>query len=355
MSVIEVIDFFCGIGGMSKGLEMAGLNVIRGYDIDPHCEIPYVSNNSGLFFQEDIRSLDFSLESGTDSGFSEDAVKVVVGGPPCQPFSRFVRRNGVKEGDERLGLIGEFKRVSLELDADVIVMENVPSLRESSVFLSVLDGLKDAGYHLWYGVIRAEDYGVPQRRHRLIMLASRLGDISLSVPAGVGAGESVRKAIGNLPSLDAGESCDDDPCHVAPNHGAMTLRRLVATPEGGGWSDWDESLRLACHRRESGKAFKHVYSRMSWDKVAPTITGSTGNFGSGRFGHPFQNRVITPREASNLQSFPTDYRYITEDNRDSYSVTRLRQHIGNAVPPLLARAVGLSVLSHVSENVSVYT
>ena len=195
------------------------------------------------------------------------------------------------------------------------------------------------GHKVWYDVVNCTRYGVPQNRKRLVLLASLWSEIRLISP---GPGDvSVRSAIGNLPDIEDGVADAKDPLHVSRKLSDLNKKRIRVTKEGGGWMDWHESLRANCHRRSSGSMWKSAYGRMSWDKPAPTLTTYCLGYGNGRFGHPEQNRTISLREAALLQSFPKEYKFVPAPHGVCSSV--IARHLGNAVPPLLARAIARSI------------
>src|SRR5690606_35296440 len=175
----------------------------------------------------------------------------------------------------------------------------------------------------------------------LVLLASRLGNIE--IPPGRYSSPSkwktVRETIGDPSPVDAGAQHPDDPLHVAARLSPLNMRRIRATPHDGGTKDdWPKALLLDCHRRTSGSRYHSIYGRMWWDRPAPTMTTLCNGIGNGRFGHPEQDRAITLREAALLQTFPRDYEFWPPEAKpNTKAIARM---IGNAVPPLLARALG---------------
>jgi DNA (cytosine-5)-methyltransferase 1 len=225
-------------------------------------------------------------------------------------------------------------------------MENVPRLARHPVFAEFVRGLEDAGYKVTYDRLRAEQFGVPQRRTRLVLLASRLGEIALPNPTHIGRPLTVRDAIGKLPKIAAGALNNEDRLHVTRGLSALNARRLKSTKEGGSWKDWDEDLQLRCHKRKSGKSFRSVYGRMTWDEPAPVITTQCLGIGNGRFGHPEQDRAISIREAALLQTFPKRFRFARSD--DKLSGLQLARQIGNAVPVKLGSAIARAIKRHLA-------
>lgn len=224
-------------------------------------------------------------------------------------------------------------------------MENVPNLINEKVFYDFVNALEELDYCVDYKVVYCPDYGVPQHRKRLVLLASRLGEIHLIPPMYSEENYlTVRDAIGYLPHLNAGEICEDDSLHRSSALSDINMRRIQQSVPGGTWRDWDDELRLTCHKKTSGHSFPSVYGRMVWDKPSPTITTQFYGYGNGRFGHPEQDRAISLREGAILQSFPDDY--IFADEEHPVNKREVGTHIGNAVPVELGRAIGISIQRH---------
>lgn len=340
--IIDAVDLFCGAGGLSFGLQKAGISVRAGLDLDPCCEYPYVNNISDAqFMLEDIASTEAAVVDGL---YRKKALKLLAGCAPCQPFSTL--RNGtVREKSDKWPLLNHFSRLVQEVKPDFVTMENVPNLKSQSIFVEFVASLKASGYEVASRVVDAAEYGVPQRRRRLVLLASRLGPIRLLSPEEIQVSrKTVREAIGNLLPINAGETLLEDPLHKARAITKINLDRIQASKPGGTWADWPEYLKLDCHKKESGATFKSVYGRLEWDKPSGTITTQATNFGTGRFGHPQQDRSLSLREMAILQSFPPDYKFVPTGEVAEF--TPLSRLIGNAVPVDLGYAVGLSIVRH---------
>jgi DNA (cytosine-5)-methyltransferase 1 len=339
---IDAVDLFCGAGGLSYGLEKAGISIRAGIDFDPHCNYPYTKNIRGAkFILKDVTTVEGSSLS---KFFSPSAFKLLAGCAPCQPFSTL--RNGTdRETNDKWPLLDEFARLVKEIQPDVVTMENVPTLKSQSIFQKFVALLKEEKYHVSSRVVDAAEYGVPQRRRRLVLLASRHGPLRLLSPEELGVKRmTVRDAIENLPALVAGESSTTDVLHKARSLTKINLSRIQASKPGGTWADWPESLKLECHKSIRGASFKSVYGRLEWDKPSGTITTQANNFGTGRFGHPTQDRALSIREMAILQSFPKNYEFVEPGNTPEFvPICRL---IGNAVPVELGFAVGLSINHH---------
>lgn len=345
---IVAVDLFCGVGGLTKGLENAGINVALGIDIDPACSFPYAANNSAKFLLESVKGL---RATTLRKSFGQAKFTLLAGCAPCQPFSKY-RLGKSDESDGRWNLLQEFQRLVMEVKPTMVTMENVPRLAEQEIFTDFAVALEDAGYVVNAEVVRCADYGVPQQRERLVLLASKLGSLKLIAPTHAKKTPTVRQALANLPPLVAGEEHSRDPLHQAAHLSPTNLRRIKASKPGGTWRDWDDDLVAVCHRKRSGKTYPSVYGRMSWDEPAPTMTTQFFGFGNGRFGHPEQDRAISLREGAILQSFPKTYRFV-EPGKPIHFKT-IGRLIGNAVPVKLGEAIGRSIRAHVeaftSEN-----
>lgn len=341
----EVVDLFCGIGGLSAGFRSEGFKVRAGIDVDGSCRHAYEANIGADFVTKSIALVEAAELSGL---YSNDARRVLVGCAPCQPFSLYTgryRRNETEaDVDRRWALLDEFARLIESVAPDVVSMENVVRVAKHAAFGSFVSRLEAAGYSVTHFKVRAQDFGVPQRRTRLVLFASRLGPVRLTQPTHIDRPFTVRDAIGMLPPIAAGEVHAEDRLHMSRNVGERNLRRLQATREGGSWKDWDSDLQLACHRKEGGRSFRAVYGRMSWDELSPVITTQCLGIGNGRFGHPEQDRAISIREAAILQSFPPNFDFVPENGK--VCGLHLARQIGNAVPPVLAQAVARSIRQH---------
>ncbi len=341
--ITSAIDIFCGIGGLSYGLKKAGISVVAGVDVDESCKYPYEKNVQAEFILRDVS--DLKGEEVIKRYWSEDVLKILAGCAPCQPFSTHSNKIKDKTRTKKWWLLREFERLVGETSPHVVTMENVPNLANQEVFADFLAFLKRRGYYVSYSNVYCPDYGVPQKRRRLVLLASKFGEISL-LPKTHSEEEyvTVRQAIGLLPPVEAGEVCKSDPLHRTSKLSRLNLHRIKASKPNGTWLDWNEDLLLECHKKNTGRTYKAVYGRMAWDEPSPTITTQFYNYGTGRFGHPEQNRALTMREAAILQTFPEDFEFY-ESEKDIL-LKRLSAYIGNAVPVKLAVIIGKSILSH---------
>lgn len=344
---IEVVDLFCGIGGLSYGMKSRGFDIRAGYDLDSTCQFAYEVNNEAKFYYRDIRTV---TSEEILKHYDKKCIRVLAGCAPCQPFSSYAFKNKVKDAN-KYDLLYEFGRLVREVHPDIVTMENVPAIaafKLKSVLGDFVDTLKNEGYQVSYGVVYCPNYGVPQTRKRLVLLASRLGEISL-----IGKTHTkdnyvtVRDTIGHLPPLTAGGVSPYDPLHRCASLGDLNMRRMIATPYGGSWKDWPMELRLECHKKEGGHSFGSVYGRMKWEEPSPTMTTQCTGIGNGRFGHPEQNRAISIREAALLQTFPMSYQFF--ENESSVSITKAARYIGNAVPPRLGEVIADSIIAHIKK------
>ncbi|WP_273281739.1 DNA cytosine methyltransferase [Pseudooceanicola atlanticus] len=341
----SVVDLFCGAGGLSHGFKIEGFKVAAGLDIDEKCRFPFECNNDAPFLLEDVGEIDAAELSAR---FLPGIPRILVGCAPCQPFSKYSQ--GREDG--RWQLLEHFSRLICEVKPDIVSMENVPRLhkfRNSSVFDAFIRTLRNNDYFVDWKIAYCPDYGIPQSRSRLVLLASRYG------PPGVPETThdqdnypTVRETIGDLPAIPAGGADSDDPLHRSSALSPANLDRIRASQPGGSWRDWSDDLVTACHKKPTGKGYSSVYGRMGWDDPAPTMTTQFFGFGNGRFGHPEQDRAISLREGALIQTFPRDYAFVPEGNRiEMKSIGRL---IGNAVPVDLGRAIARRIRAHLDEH-----
>lgn len=343
---VRAVDLFCGAGGLTHGLQRAGLTVVEGVDIDGACKYAYEANNGARFVHKS--ALDYT-EEDIASAFRGARVRVLVGCAPCQPFSTYTQGTRGKHQD-KWAMLDRFGQLALATRPDIVSMENVAPLEDTDRFRSFVQELDSAGFHVKHLVVDCREYGAPQQRRRLVLLASRYGEIDLLPPTHARPEQwtVVRDVIGNMPPLAAGDADPEDPLHRTSQLSSTNMRRMLASRPGGTWRDWPKELRAPCHIRESGKTYPAVYGRMEWDRPSPTMTGQCFGFGNGRFGHPEQNRAISLREAAILQTFPASYQFVAPGTRiHMKSVGRM---IGNAVPPLLAEVIGKSILRHIRDK-----
>lgn len=352
------VDLFCGVGGLTHGFAQEGFPVVAGFDVDESCRYAYEKNNVGTkFLLQDVTEL--SSETVKEL-YPAGKTRVLMGCAPCQPYSLYTQKKKPKsKADESLEEAPEKAQLE-ESDYDslryfatlvegvrpeVVSMENVPQLTKHQVYSDFVRTLTRLRYHVWTKVVHCRDYGVPQKRKRLVLLASSIAPISLIEPTHQPEQYlTVRDVIGGLPTIEAGGCDSDDPLHRACGLIPLNKRRIEVTPAGGGWKDWPEDLRLTCHKKKTGKSYGGVYGRIAWDGQAPTMTTQCCGLGNGRFGHPQQHRAISLREAAIFQSFPETYEFFPKDGFSS--IGEIERHIGNAVPVKLGQAIARSIKRH---------
>lgn len=335
-----VIDIFCGCGGLTQGLKDAGFRVIAGIENDPLAVATYRKNHPRVkVWDKDIRKLSVA-EVMRHHGLKPGDLDLLAGCPPCQAFSSLRRLNGRRLVRDRSSkdLVFEYLRFVRKLRPKVIMIENVPNLMEDYRFNKVRRALRRLGYGGKPEVFNAADFGVPQRRRRMVLIASRIGTIGYAEAIVNGRYRTVRNAIGDLPA--PGNS--GDPLHDIQERRSEKVARLIAMirKNGGSRTELPPEVQLDCHKRCNG--FKDIYGRMAWDDVAPTITGGCFNPSKGRFLHPDQDRAITLREAALLQSFPPEYFFSMDQGKSAAALM-----IGNAFPPQFVKPHALKIILHI--------
>ena len=342
---IAVIDLFCGVGGLTCGLKKAGLNVVAGFDSDDTCKFAYEYNNKAKFINCDISKID---SSEICKYYKNDDIKILVGCAPCQTFSRQTNKYKDRTKDEKWNLLKYYAKHIENIKPDIISMENVPELVNFDIFQYFIDVLERNNYYISYQIVDCSKYGLPQKRRRLVLLASKYGKIDLIKPNKNQVYRTVETEIKKLPKLNNGEQCKTDPLHRCAKLSDLNLKRIKQSIPGGTWQDWDKELLPDCYKKSSGKSYSAVYGRMKWDSPSPTMTTQFYVYGTGRFGHPEQNRGLSLREGALLQTFPNEYKFI---ENDAYSLKIIGRHIGNAVPVDLGEIIGKSIQKHLKANI----
>lgn len=316
-------DCFSGCGGMTEGFKQAGYRVIGAVEIDEGAARAYRLNHPNVHvWQSDIKRVSAHSVLKTLK-LRKGQLDLLGGCPPCQGFSSLRTKNGRRRNrDKQNDLIYEFQRLALALLPKQVMLENVPALLKDRRLKDFIDALKSAGYTVKACALNVGEYGVPQRRKRTVMIASRVSDPAYAQKSK--KLRTVRQTIGSL--RPAGKS--GDPLHDIPEtRSAKVLERISLIPkDGGSRNKLPPHLKLDCHKSSDG--FSDVYGRMAWDEPAPTITTGCFNPSKGRFLHPTANRAITIREAALLQSFPRKYKLPVELGK-----VKLAEMIGNALPP----------------------
>ncbi len=335
---LSAMDIFSGCGGLTLGLKRAGFRIIGAVDVDPAAVETYRANHQKVkVWERDIRDLAVS-EIMSCLNIKEGGLDLLAGCPPCQGFSRMRTRNGpAPVDDERNDLLFEFVRLLEGLLPKSVMIENVPGLMYDWRMAKTYQKLGELGYRWDCNVVDAADYGVPQRRRRMILMASRLGNIT--IPNRKYKRRSVWHAIGDIPTPTKSRKALH---RLLAKHGFAVQERIKRIPkDGGSRLSLGMEEQLPCHKKNQYIGFKDVYGRMAWDKVAPTLTRFCVNPSKGRFLHPEQDRAITLYEAALLQSFPRSYKFPTELGRGA-----IASMIGEALPPLLAERQARHLLKH---------
>lgn len=340
----QVVDLFCGSGGMSLGFAVAGtlykkFKLIGGFDINPDACKSYEENFGIPCMQGDVRNL---AEDNNEYdkflnaiGYDSEKPALLIGCAPCQGFSSH-RKKHWDEIDERNDLVIAFAKVVKKMKPDCVVMENVPELLSKKYwdyFATMKKMIEDEGYIVKQAIYNAAAFGVPQERFRSVVIGMKKNFVLPQLLFDKEQYRTVRDAIGSLPAVSPGEVLDLDNYHKCANHKESTIDVIKQVPKNGG----NRPIGVGPKCLDKVKGFSDVYGRLKWDAPSITITGSARNPASGRFVHPEQDRGLTIREAACLQSFPKGFLF--EGKFDS-----IFMQIGEAVPPLLSSAIATSIL-----------
>ncbi|MCC8117780.1 MAG: DNA cytosine methyltransferase [Bacteroidales bacterium] len=341
----KCIDCFCGAGGLALGLVNAGFELCYSFDIDPKAIGSICSNTkyipSHLTEVQDIYQLDSDLLLQR-LNLKIGELDLLAGGPPCQGFS--IQRGG-EDTDERNDLVRCYIQIVKNIRPKFFLMENVPGIigkRGTAILKTNLEIIENEGYFVHQQLLDAQNYEVPQRRKRVIIVGERCDHDSplFHFPKPSDTILTVRDAIGFLPPPP--DDYTDHPNYLNHRRDRLTegsLKRIQAVKEGQGRDFLPEDLLLPCHKVSSSViGHRNVFGRMCWDKVAPTITARFDSFSRGMFGHPVQDRTISLREGALLQTFPIDFKFIGNK-------VEVARQIGNAVPVKLAEHIGNSIIN----------
>lgn len=338
MTKFNSVDLFSGIGGLSLGLKDAGFRVVASVELDKDAVEAYKKNHpKAKVFDQDIRTLNTDEIKKLLKG---QPLHLLAGCPPCQGFSSMRRLNKRKSvRDSRNSLVMEYLRLVKELRPLTIMMENVPGLKDYYLFKEFIKELHDLGYNPKFEIANVKDYGIPQRRKRLVLVGSLLGD--LNIVEGTFPKRTVWDTIGHLESVD---DTNDEAHKIYASHTARIQEMIERIPKDGGSRKDVPEYTLECHKKEN-VGFNDVYGRLRWNDYSTTITGGCLNPSKGRFLHPEENRCITAREAALLQSFP--YNYIIPSN---LSKTKIALLLGNALPPKFSFVQAENVRRHIQQQ-----
>lgn len=337
---MQALDFFCGAGGLTRGLLDAGIQVVAGVDNDPRVRATFEHNNApSCFIHSDIQDINIT-DLRAEQGITGDQPVLYSACTPCQPFSTL--NSKPKTDDKRRNLLLDFAEIVDQAPPDYLIIENVPGLRNATgreVFRKFEETLLRQGFRSDAEMLDAKDFGVPQTRKRFVLIASRHGQPHLPAPTAGDGFATVSDAIRRFPVLEHGELNDHYKNHIARQLPPHHLRIVKAVPsDGGSRADVrDTSILLKCHQ-ENPKAHRDVFGRMAWERPAPTLTCRCTDVYCGRFIHPEQDRGISVREAAAIQTFEDDYEFF------GGSILEQARQIGNAVPVLLANRLAESIL-----------
>ena len=334
------IDLFSGGGGLTQGLKQSGFKVIGAIENHPACIKSFKMNHPEVLLKSmDIIKID-PRQYMDELNIQAGELDLLAGCPPCQGYSTIGTRNRRPKNDPRNELIFEIFRFARFFKPKTIMMENVPALANDKRLIQLMKQLEKEGYKIDVDVLNMSDYDVPQARRRMILLASRIGKIKIAKRTKTrGHISTVRQVIGDLPKTGS----SGDPLHDIVENRSEKIKNMIALipKNGGSRKDLGALYQLECHKHTNG--FKDVYGRMSWDKVSPTITGGCISPSKGRFLHPEENRAITLREASLLQTFPLDYKFSMD-----YGKHNVAMIIGNALPPKFIQFHASNLLKHLA-------
>jgi DNA (cytosine-5)-methyltransferase 1 len=359
---LTAIDLFCGAGGLSEGLRQSGFHVLAGNDFDDVAGATYASTHKEAKFLggpiQDLKTEDFLKAAHLKPG----QLDVLAGGPPCQGYSVYNHQRGMH--DARSNLFREYLRLVEGLSPKWVIMENVTGIMSAGngfAFRAIMEGFQQLGYKIEFRVLKAELFGVPQERRRVVFMGNRTGEPIVWPEPTHGLGllpfVTVADAISDLPALGNGEEAASTKYATAPkgayqtelregssgvkNHrsprlAAINIQRMKHIPQGGSWRDIPFELLPAGMKLARRCDHTKRYGRLSWDGLSSTIlTKCDVHWGS--YIHPAQDRSLSVREAARFQSFPDWFEF-------EGSLTDQFIQVGNAVPPLLGRQIGNAVI-----------
>ena len=370
-SIGTAIDLFCGAGGLSEGLRQAGFRVLAGNDFDEAAGATFsTTHKEACFLPGPVQNISSAVLLKA-AGLKRGELDCLVGGPPCQAFSVYNHQRGMH--DERSQLFKEYLRLVDGLNPRWVVIENVTGIKSAgkgAAVKAILSGLSSLGYQVDWCILRAEDYGVPQQRRRLVFIGNREGTQICWPERTHGEGlkpfTTIREALGDLPVLANGEdrgvlpyageaTCEYQKMlragsnavrnHAAPCLAPINLQRMKYIPQGGSWRDIPFELLPAGMKRARRCDHTKRYGRMRWEGLSCTVLTKC-DIHWGAYIHPEQDRTITVREAARIQSIP-DWFQFDGSRTDQYV------QVGNAVPPLLGRKIGEAILVAESPEYSI--
>lgn len=351
------IELFSGCGGLTKGMRDAGFHVAAAVENDPNAAQTYRWNHEETrLLQEDVREL-----SATDllQAVGGGPVSLLAGCAPCQGFCSLTSK--YRRDDSRNELLLVMAEMIKGVRPEALMMENVPGVlsRGKPIFEEFVRMISNLGYRPKWRVEQMANYGVPQSRRRLVLLAGLGFEIDFPEPTHTQHPDlesnlcpwvTVKEAIAHMGSPVTLRTAQKNGgprsynWHVVRNIQPQVRQRLDEAIPGQTWTRIDESIRPECHRNNY-RGFTNTYGRMAWDQVSPTITGGCTTASMGRFGHPNKSRyTISVREAAILQTFPSDYKFVTERMDAACNL------IGNAVPPLYGKVIAGKIMSSLKHH-----
>jgi DNA (cytosine-5)-methyltransferase 1 len=336
--IFTCVETFCGAGGLGAGLKKAGFEVLFAFDYNETAVETFKNNISQRAIVLDVTKVSPG-EILKSAGISKGELTLLSGGPPCQGFSR--QNKDGENGDKRNRLIVKYIRIVQHIEPWFFVLENVDTFlkkRGRNYFGLINKGLSDK-YEVYANEINCADYGIPQIRKRGVIIGVRR-DLNIKYEFPKPTHENKWVSIGQVlkmlpvPPIDGTEH-PLIPNHYVPMITELNKERISYVPQGSGRKCLPKYLQLPCHKKKTG--WPDVYGRLAWNKPAVTITGGFDNFTRGMFGHPFENRPITPREAALIQGFDANFRFYGNKGE-------IRKQIGNAVPPPIGEIIGKSII-----------
>lgn len=342
--VLKAVDFFCSGGGMSFGMQEAGIKILAGIDIDKNCEKTYKANIQGAeFIPADVFELkEADLEKRLDLKRNDDDL-ILIGCSPCQFWS--VINTDKTKSQKSKNLLIEFQRFVEYFRPGYVVVENVPGVwgkKEESGLKNFILWLDKNGYNPYYKVHNVNDFGVPQNRKRFTLIANRVTPYTINLLNHKSKSLTVRDVLGvenGFYKISAGHKDESDFMHTTSELTEISLKRIKKVQKNGGnrfdFAD-DPELQLPCFKGKDN-SFIDTFGRLFWDKPSPTITTKFNSISNGRFGHPEEDRGLSLREGATLQSFPKSYKFYGD------SIAVISRMIGNAVPPVYAKNIGEAI------------
>lgn len=321
------------------------MNILAGIDYDEKAIKTYQKNfPEAISIQKDIKLISENEIGEIIKSRHVEGPLVFSACAPCQPFSNQNRFK--KSSDERVCLLDNLHRFIKKFHPDYILLENVPGMQKAvnGPFFKFIELLTKLNYRFCFSILNAVNYGVPQNRKRLVLLASKNYEIKFPEPEygeGLKPYRVVRDAIGKYPPIKHGTSSSKVLDHEAAKLSDLLFKRISALKPGEDRRNWPEELKLKCHINKKGHS--DVYGRLAWDKPSVTLTTKCISLSNGRFGHPTQNRALSAREAAAIQTFPDDFTFVG-------SVWEKGRQIGNAVPVLFAKKLGIQIIKVEQEN-----